>query len=111
MQRIILSSHDHLDNNFNYFGALDSLKYKPNKIRKLIYKNRLENSLNSNNDIFLISFEKIKMEIETMEIKKEQSIELLCSLKNELCDKKFVLYDVIDQNTNLWNKVSIFALK
>ncbi len=51
------------------------------------------------------------MEIETMEIKKEQSIELLCSLKNELCDKKFVLYDVIDQNTNLWNKVSIFALK
>ena len=39
-----------------------------------------------------------------METKKEQSIELLCSLKNELCD-------IIDQNTNLWNKVSIFALE
>ena len=43
-----------------------------------------------------------------MEIKKEQSIELLCSLKNELCDKKFVLYGVQTKENfiNIFNSIT-----
>ena len=121
-QRIILSSHDHLDKNFNYFGALDSLDYKPSEVKKLIYNNRLTNSLNLNNNIFLISFEIINSDLQNqkdtdaIEVKKKYLIELLCNIKNELCNKKFVLHNIIDINSSLlffnpWNKILIYRLE
>ena len=120
-QRIILSSHDHQDKHFNYFGALDSLDYKPSKIKKLIYTNRLEN-LSNLNSIFLVSFKKIKSdlqnqnEIDDLEVKKKKLIELLCSLKNKICSKKFLLHDTVDLNSNLLlldlsNKIVIYKLE
>jgi len=119
-QRIILSSHDYLEKNFNFFGAADSLEYNPGKMKKLIYTNRLNNLLN-NNEIFLVIFKKVKSELQNqtvisaIETENESLTDFLCKLKNELCNKKLLLYDFIDLNSNLislglFNKIYIYRL-
>ena len=121
-QRIILSSHDHLDKSFNYFGSIDSFEYKPSKMKKLIYTNRLENLLNQNNNIFIVIFKKIKSELQNqkemnaIKIENKNLNDFLCSLKNELCAKKLLLYNIIDLNPKLTsldlaNKILIYRLE
>jgi len=121
-QRIILSSHDHLGKSFNYFGSIDSFEYKPSKMKKLIYTNRLENLLNQNNYIFIVIFKKIKSDLQNqkemtaIKIENKNLNEFLCSLKNELCVKKLLLYNIIDLNPKLTsldlaNKILIYRLE